>query len=343
MRIAILGDTHFGARNGSPLFARHQLRFFREVFWPAVNEHGIEAIVHVGDVFDVGWTLSMEGLAAFNEAFVNPCKMFGLPAWLLTGNHDLAVKKQQKPNMVREVLSSSTVGIRVVDAPTHIDNGHVLLMPWITPDIAEDAMMWLKTSTARYVIGHFEITGAKMGPSIVCEHGLSPKTFKRFRHVYSGHFHCRSTLGSNITYVSTPLDLNWGETGWHGFSILESTTGVLTDFETPWRIHNRITSNTLPPRLDDSLVRIEYTGKVPEKLVERARVAGAVDVRAIDVSPPPSDLVAGPSPSEPLPATRVLIREYVEALADDPRVPKARLADLMERLYDMALQQGESA
>jgi predicted phosphodiesterase len=338
MKYAVLTDTHIGARNSSPLFTRHIRRFFTEVFWPKVDAEGVEAILHVGDVFESGRTLSMEALATFNDVVLTEVQKRKLPIYLIVGNHDMPFRDHAVPNMVRE-LCWTHKEITVVDEPTEVDN--LLLLPWPTPDLHEKTVEWAKTSSAKYVFGHLDITGARMNGNRVSEGGIAPKLFRRFKHVYSGHFHCRSTM-ANITYLSNPIDLTWSEIGWHGFWLFESKTGRMDEVETPWRVHNLITADTaLADSYHDKLVRIEYAGKVPQAAVDRARSTGAADVRTIDITPP--DDMQGEPEAGPLPATRVLIRDYVMGLKEDSRVPRGKLADLLEKVYDMAVQQGEAS
>ena len=52
MKIAILNDTHWGARNDNAAIAEHQIKFYREVFFPYLRENGITTIFHLGDVTD---------------------------------------------------------------------------------------------------------------------------------------------------------------------------------------------------------------------------------------------------------------------------------------------------
>ena len=44
MRVALITDQHFGARNDSPHFLDFYERFYTEVFFPKVKEAGVDAI-----------------------------------------------------------------------------------------------------------------------------------------------------------------------------------------------------------------------------------------------------------------------------------------------------------
>jgi hypothetical protein len=52
MLVAILGDTHFGARGDSPHFHNYFAKFYNDVFFPYLEKHNILHIVQLGDVFD---------------------------------------------------------------------------------------------------------------------------------------------------------------------------------------------------------------------------------------------------------------------------------------------------
>ena len=52
MKIALLNDTHFGARNDSPAFIKYMNKFYDELFFPYLKENNIGTLVHLGDVVD---------------------------------------------------------------------------------------------------------------------------------------------------------------------------------------------------------------------------------------------------------------------------------------------------
>ena len=52
MRVAIITDTHYGARKGSKHLHDYFELFYKNVFFPSLEEEGIDTIIHMGDVFD---------------------------------------------------------------------------------------------------------------------------------------------------------------------------------------------------------------------------------------------------------------------------------------------------
>ena len=52
MKIAIITDQHFGARNDSIVFLDFYQKFYDEVFFPRLKEEKVDAVLILGDTFD---------------------------------------------------------------------------------------------------------------------------------------------------------------------------------------------------------------------------------------------------------------------------------------------------
>ena len=52
MKIAILNDSHFGARGDNQLFLDYFLDFFENQFFPYIKENNITEVLHLGDLMD---------------------------------------------------------------------------------------------------------------------------------------------------------------------------------------------------------------------------------------------------------------------------------------------------
>ena len=52
MNIAIITDTHFGARNDNINFSEYFYRFYEEQFFPYLKENNIKTCLHLGDILD---------------------------------------------------------------------------------------------------------------------------------------------------------------------------------------------------------------------------------------------------------------------------------------------------
>jgi DNA repair exonuclease SbcCD nuclease subunit len=53
MKLALITDTHFGARNDSLVFSTFFQKFYENIFFPTLKERNIKSVIHLGDVFDI--------------------------------------------------------------------------------------------------------------------------------------------------------------------------------------------------------------------------------------------------------------------------------------------------
>ena len=50
--VALVTDQHFGVRNNSQIFLEYQLKFYEDIFFPALEEYDVLDIIDLGDTFD---------------------------------------------------------------------------------------------------------------------------------------------------------------------------------------------------------------------------------------------------------------------------------------------------
>ena len=78
MKIAILNDTRCGVRNDMVEMSEYQGRFYTEVFFPYLDEHDINHIIHMGDYFDRRKFINFASLQKNIEHFINPMQERGI-------------------------------------------------------------------------------------------------------------------------------------------------------------------------------------------------------------------------------------------------------------------------
>ena len=100
MKIALVTDTHYGARNDNVKVAEHQKRFYDEIFFPYLKEYDIKNIIHLGDVFDRRKYISFTSLRAAKEMFFNPSREQDIRVHMLVGNHDSVYRNTLELNSV---------------------------------------------------------------------------------------------------------------------------------------------------------------------------------------------------------------------------------------------------
>lgn len=213
MKIAILNDTHCGVRNDMVEMSEYQGRFYKEVFFPYLDQNDIKHIIHMGDYFDRRKYINFASLQRNIEHFIKPMQERGITMDLIIGNHDTYYKNTNDVNSPALLLYDQK-GVNVIEEPQvmNYDGLDVAMVPWINNENYADAIEFFQTVPSAIAFGHFEIEGAMMNPAMVCSHGLSPTYLKRFEKVYSGHFHHKTDI-ENIRYVGSQMQFTWSDFG----------------------------------------------------------------------------------------------------------------------------------
>ena len=152
MKIALLNDTHFGARNDSLIFDDFFHKFYDEVFFPYLKEHNIKTLIHLGDVVDRRKFINFRIAHNFRNKFMKRLWDEKIDTHVIIGNHDIYYRNTNKVNAIKE-LCTSPDGVnepwiyeeaKVVD----FDGTKLLMMPWINPENEADSIEMLKTAEA---------------------------------------------------------------------------------------------------------------------------------------------------------------------------------------------------
>ena len=227
MKIALITDQHFGARNDSIHFLDFYEKFYRDTFFPKLNEEGINTVLILGDTFDRRKYVNFYSLKRTKEMFFDKLADLGCQVFMLAGNHDTYFKNTNDVNSV-DLLLREYSNVQVIDSPTTItvDNTPICMIPWICPENYEECLKEIENTNADLCMGHFEIAGFAMHRGMPSLEGLNRELFKRFDHVFSGHYHHRST-SDNIHYLGNPYELTWQDyndpRGFHLFGLDDYT------------------------------------------------------------------------------------------------------------------------
>ena len=89
MKIALLTDTHFGARNDNLNFNEYFYNFYEGVFFPYLHQNNIKHCIHLGDLMDRRKYASYRILKDFRERFIQPFVQLEIQLHILVGNHDI--------------------------------------------------------------------------------------------------------------------------------------------------------------------------------------------------------------------------------------------------------------
>ena len=234
-KVAILNDTHCGARNSSQIFLDYQERFYGEVFFPYLLENNITNVLHLGDYYEHRKFVNFKALEHNRKVFLEPLRDNGITMDIIPGNHDVYYKNTNELCALKELLGYFTSNVNIIMKPTVLNYGgmNVAVAPWINSKNHDECLDFISNCKADIFGGHLELAGFEMMPGIINPHGMSVEYFKRFEMTLSGHFHTKSTQG-NITYLGSQMEFTWSDVDDPKyFHILDSETRELTPVRNP--------------------------------------------------------------------------------------------------------------
>jgi len=294
--VAMITDTHFGIKNDSPDFIEHQVKFYREVFFPDLVERGIKTILHLGDIFDRRKYTNHQTLHAFKEVFFDQLVEHDIHMVLILGNHDVYYKSTNEVNSPELFLSQYKDNITVINKPQVVKVGgaKVAMIPWINAKNYEESLEFMDDCGCEVLCGHFEINGFAMHRGgTLSKGGLKAEIFDPFEIVFSGHFHEPSNDG-RITYLGAPYEYTWADFGCErGYYIFDPKSHDLEYVKNSDKMFYRITYDELfdptdydIPALEGKIVRVIVADKVNvdefEKFVEAVQNACPSNFEIID-------------------------------------------------------------
>ena len=242
MKIAILGDTHFGMRGDSIAFHNHYREFYTKTFFPYLVQNGITTIFQLGDLFDRRKYISFQSLALCRRYFFDIMQEKGIQFYTLLGNHDITYKNTLEVNSP-QLLLQEYENICIYDKPFNDKEWGVDIIPWICKDNEQEVMEFIKQSKNEICFGHFELSGFEMDRGNVCHDDMDPSILSRYEIVLSGHFHHKSNNG-NVVYVGTPGEMTWADyNDERGFHIFDTETRALTFIPNENRMFYKIRYN----------------------------------------------------------------------------------------------------
>jgi DNA repair exonuclease SbcCD nuclease subunit len=209
LKVAIITDQHFGARNDSIAFLDFFEKFYDNIFFPALDKNSINTVLILGDTFDRRKYVNFYALDRAKKMFFNKLNERGITVHMLAGNHDTYFKNTNDVNSP-DLLLKEYPNINVIDSPTTItvDGTDICMMPWICPDNYQQSMDEMRNTKADICMGHFEIAGFSMYRGMESHDGMDKSIFDKFDVVFSGHYHHRSDDG-HIYYLGNPYELTW--------------------------------------------------------------------------------------------------------------------------------------
>ena len=349
MLVAVLGDTHFGARNDSVHFSVFFEKFYKEIFFPYMEQHNIKHVIQLGDVFDRRKYINFQTLNHCKDYFFKKLNN-EYSSWLLVGNHDAYYKNTNDVNSL-DMLLGEYSNINLITKPTEIelDRTSVVLLPWICDDNINETMQTVNSTKAQVAFGHLELTGFEMYKGQLMDHGMDPNLFSKFDMVVSGHYHHKSHA-KNITYTGTPYEMTWSDYGdLKGFHIFDTETRELEFISNPFKMFHKLHYDDLNQpvgyinawdltEMTGAYVKVIVRNKTNtlwfDSLIDRLEKSGVSDVQVVE-DHFHLDLESDDDIVSQAEDTLTILRKYVDQI--DSTVNKPRLENLLRTLYSEAL------
>lgn len=246
-KVAILNDTHAGARNSSGIFIEYQRRFYTEVFFPYLRENGIDRILHLGDYYEHRKFVNFKVLNANRTHFLEKLREFNITMDIIPGNHDVTYRNTNDLCSLNELMIGYEDVVNIHMKPTELkfaDNDKkVIMLPWINSENEHYTLKCIEQTDASICLGHFEFQGFEMYRGAICHEGMDMKPFDKFDDVYSGHYHTKSSNG-HIHYLGSQMEFNWSDVDDPKFfHILDLETGELEGVQNHITLFTKVVYN----------------------------------------------------------------------------------------------------
>ena len=346
MKIALITDTHFGARNDSLAFNDYFYKFWDEIYFPYLETNGIDTVIHGGDVMDRRKFVSYKIAKDFRERFLQKHEDLGITLHMLVGNHDTFYKNTNDVNSLEELINGKFTNIHTYPATATVefDGTPICFIPWICPENYADTMEHIKNTPAQVALGHLEINGFEMHSGVKAEGGYDKGFLKKFDTVFSGHFHKKSDDGQ-VYYLGNTYQMTWADHGCpKGFHIFDTTTRDLERVLNPFTIFEKIYYDDTTTdfsdfnvlTLRDKYVRIVVVNKKDiyqfDRFVDRVLSdAGAHEVKIVEDFSELDASNVDDAIVENAEDTMTVLERYIDEL--DVDLNKVRLTSMMKSLY----------
>jgi DNA repair exonuclease SbcCD nuclease subunit len=291
VRVGLICDTHYGCKKGSKHLHDYFELFYKNVFFPALEENNVEAVIHMGDAFDSRKSIDYQSLEWSKRVVFDPLKKYDVH--MIIGNHDTYFKTTNSVNSP-ELLLQTYSNIRTYSDPTEVNIGglKILFIPWINQENESKTFKLIEKTTSKCAMGHLELQGFRVNRQLIMEHGLESKLFEKFDKVYSGHYHTRSNNGK-VFYLGNPYEMYWTDVNdTRGFHIFDTETLEHTPINNPYKLFYNIYYEDTPYQLFDTteyenkivkvIVRKKSKPKDFEKFIDKLYTAGIQDLKIVE-------------------------------------------------------------
>lgn len=340
MKIAFLGDTHFGCRNSNQVIQRHQELFLDKIFWPYIKEHNIKTIIQTGDYFDNRKWINLQTMSFQKRVFVDRAAELDVTVHGIIGNHDIPLRHSLSMNSPQQILTEPHMNYYSEAKVINFDGIDITFLPWVCKENYEELTEVINKG-GDLLVGHLETQGAVLFPGRLSDEGYKATQFKNWKEVISGHYHSQNKI-ENIHYIGIPYQLMWTDAMVkQGFWIFDTTDRSWEFIENTYRYFHRLTWDDgceYPlEQLNDSYVKINIKKKTSfedfERFIDKVNFQSPFEVKIVESfeeynQENVKDLITVSSTTD-------LIQDYIDDVATQNN--KESIKKLMIEIYDDAM------
>lgn len=280
----IITDTHISDKNCDLVYD-----VFVKQLMPYCDEQNISVIVHCGDWFTSRTGQSIKVLRKTKEIFSKLAE-YNLDMYIIPGNHDKADLDSQESFL--DVFDGMMPNLKVIRDlkmifhPTE-KNFSFHFIPYFKenesyPERLKYAAESInKVADFNFLFTHIAVSGVRNNDGSEVENDLNPNLFKNFDKVFVGHYHNKSQVGSNIFYIGSGYQANFGEDAEKGFTVLyDDGTHELAHTKFPIFEKYSIKAKDLTPKeMAMAIEEFQKTGNRIKLVIEGSEE----EVKSIDV------------------------------------------------------------
>ena len=267
MKVAVITDTHYGARKGSKYLHDFFKKFYDDIFFPTLERENIKTVIHMGDAFDNRRSIDLQSLEWAKQVVFNRIAEMGITLHMIVGNHDTYFKNTNSVNSVGLLLKEyDNIKIYSEVEEVKLDKLKVLFVPWINQENEETTFKSIQNTTCKCAMGHLELNGFRAHRGHVMEDGMESELFEKFELVFSGHYHTRSNNGK-IYYLGNPYEMYWNDVNdTRGFHIFDTETLGFEPINNPYKLFYNVYYEDTPYQTFDTR---DYVGKIVKVIVKK--------------------------------------------------------------------------
>lgn len=213
MRLGLFTDIHFQGKGLKRIIETGQ--WIIEEF----KRQGVERVVCLGDSLNTREEVLVEAQSAAIDLFRQLAEHWKVE--VLLGNHDMNLKHDRKVSSLDPLALHPNIDLYREFGIVTLDHCELLMMPYhedqskivaLLANLREKAPQRLANMVG---IAHAGINGAMQITryNTKFKGALGPDAFSALKRTYTGHFHVHQRMDHRVTYIGSPLQFNFGDSG----------------------------------------------------------------------------------------------------------------------------------